>query len=467
MTKAILLRSSTLTLLGEADCAAVRLPLQGVAVFAHDPQQKRGFAYLWSQAAAVDLPQFLKLLAGQGVANASLEFKVVLCQSASAALRSLVSKLPRSQLIENCPPDQVSFYYAASGKLRVPQGAKRLRVVVVDDSKTIRDLLGKILGADESIEVVAAFANPLEALNEIPRLKPDVITLDIHMPEMNGIQLLEKIFAKTFIPTVMITSLSMEDGPEVLRALELGAVEYIQKPSFSDLEQASLLIREKIKAAATAKDRRRRLSASAGPQIQFPPATLSTHLIAIGSSTGGTEALRAVFEKFPAQIPPVIVVQHIPPVFSLAFAKRLNEILPFEVREAQDGDVLRPGLVLIAPGGRHVEVRSLAGELRVHVNDGAPVNRHKPSVDVMFESLTRVRDRRIVGVILTGMGADGARGLKLLRDQGARTIAQDEDSCVVYGMPREAVRAGAVEVVKPLDEIPGAIVDAMARRKVA
>lgn len=368
-----------------------------------------------------------------------------------------------------------AFFYAASAKFRVlrsaPQpknnSAQKIRVAIVDDSKTIRDLLEKILSADRAFEIVASFANPVEALEKIPALAPDVVTLDIHMPQMNGVELLQKLLQKKFIPAVMITSLAMEDGPDVLRALELGAVEYIQKPSFSEINQASILIRDKIRAAASAKKVQHSKQMASQGALKFSPAVIASHVVAIGSSTGGTEALRVLLTQFSGEIPPIVIVQHIPSVFSLALAKRLNELCAFEVKEAQDGDLLQAGRVLIAPGGFQMEIRQVGKDLKVQISDAPAVNRHKPSVDVLFSSLLKQKDRRVVAAILTGMGTDGAKGLLELKKSGARTIAQDEASCVVFGMPREAIKLGAADVVSPLGQIPREIIEATQRRRAA
>ncbi len=336
------------------------------------------------------------------------------------------------------------------------------RVLVVDDSETIRKLLSQIIEGDPDLECVGTVANPLEVDAAIQKLKPDVVTLDIHMPEMNGVELLKKeVIPKHRLPAVMISSLSKEDGTFVLDALEAGAVDYIQKPSMKELDQAVIVIREKIKSAASSKvfvrpekssfhTRPKATAALGQPDPNF--------LIAIGSSTGGTEALKVVLTSLPEKIPPIVIVQHIPPVFSKAFADRMNDLCPFEVKEAQDGDVVKPGRVLIAPGGFQMRLKEIAGELKVIVEDAPPMNRHKPSVDYMFDSIAAMRRKRVVGVILTGMGADGAKGLLKLKQAGAYTIGQDEESCVVYGMPREAAKIGAVMEVVTLTSVAEAIV---------
>lgn len=330
------------------------------------------------------------------------------------------------------------------------------KVLIVDDSKTIRQLLVKILSEDPLLEVVAETDKPLEVEKLIEKHKPDVITLDIHMPDMDGVTLLKRIQPKYKIPTVMISSISKEEGRQVLDALESGAIDYIQKPSMSDLREVAGQIRDRIKTAAHAKIRNRR---SVSRKTSASPLVDKQSLIVIGSSTGGTEAVREVLQGLPNEIPPILIVQHIPPVFSAAFASRLNDLFPFEVKEAAHGDEVLPNRVLIAPGGKQMAVKAANEKLIVVINDDAPVNRHKPSVDYLFQSVGNLGSKKVVSVILTGMGADGAREMKKLRDLGIKTIAQDKDSCVVFGMPQAAIQQGAIDHVLPLDQIASKILE--------
>jgi two-component system chemotaxis response regulator CheB len=340
-----------------------------------------------------------------------------------------------------------------------PRLERPIRVGIVDDSKPIRMLLQKMLAEAPGFEVVWEVGLPSQALREMQRLRPDVITLDLHMPEMNGVQLLESYMETMPIPTVVISSLSKDESPLVFAALENGAVDYVQKPSASDWGAATDLIVDKVRAAAQAKIQRKRAPAPQPRRLGSRPAA-SGLIVAIGGSTGGTEALREILTQLPAEIPPVVIVQHIPAVFSLALANRLNELCPFAVKEAEDGDELLPGRVLIAPGGRHLEVRRHGSALRAALLDSEPVNRHRPSVDVLFDSVAAVCGSAAIGVILTGMGADGARGMLAMREAGARTFAQDEESCVVFGMPKEAIRLGGVDKIVGLSEIPEALMRA-------
>jgi two-component system chemotaxis response regulator CheB len=334
---------------------------------------------------------------------------------------------------------------------------EKIRVLIVDDSSTIRLLLNKFLSNDPQILVVGMAERPSQVEDLILQQKPDVITLDINMPEMDGVTLLKQIFPKYHIPTIMISAISKEEGPQILEALEHGAVDYIQKPQSKDLVSVGASICESIKIAAQAQVKKKRAVAPQSRIVSsgYDPRTI----VLIGSSTGGTEALRQIFVELPAQIPPILVVQHIPAVFSKALADRLDSLCQFHVKEAQDGDLVEANKVLIAPGGMQMGIKKRGDQLRVELTQDAPVNRHKPSVDYLFDSMAQKNLKHLVGIILTGMGADGAKGLKTLRDQGARTIAQDKDSCIVFGMPREAIERGGAEFVLPLDGIPQKLVE--------
>ena len=249
-----------------------------------------------------------------------------------------------------------------------------------------------------------------------------------------------------------------------MEALENGAIDYIQKPSYEALDQTAPLIIEKIKIASQVKLKRRNPEVTVARRLDAKAFDFHT-VIAMGSSTGGTEALKEILIRLPESIPPIVIVQHIPAVFSLAFAKRMNELCPFEVKEAEDGDEVISNRVLIAPGGRQMKLDAKTGNLKVTINDGAPVNRHKPSVDVLFDSAAEILGGNALGVILTGMGTDGARGMLKMKNAGARTVAQDEASCVVFGMPREAIRMGGAMEVKPLLEIPELLVRWLSTKK--
>lgn len=360
---------------------------------------------------------------------------------------------------------------------------RKTRVLIVDDSAIVRKILTEALAAESDLEVVGTAPDPFIARDKIVALQPDVLTLDIEMPRMDGLTFLRKLMRHHPMPVIVISSLGQASCHAALEALRIGAVEVLAKPggpySVGDLR---LNLASSIRAAAAARVRRiasdapaaatTAPAASAAPPKSPAPAPApvalpapvptarpanAAKLIAIGASTGGTEAIREVLMRLPAQSPPIVIAQHIPPVFSMAFAKRLNEICQVEVREAVDGDELRPGLALVAPGDRHMLLVGSGRGYRVAVRDGPRVCWQRPSVDVLFASVAEAAGKDAVGAILTGMGSDGAHGLLRMKQTGARTIAQDEASCVVFGMPREAIRLGAADRVLPLDRIAAAI----------
>lgn len=370
------------------------------------------------------------------------------------------------------------FFHPSTGRLRVSKIEKnsldvssvvkrKIKVLVVDDSKTIQQLLKKILSSD-SIEVVGTALSAEEAFPLLSRLRPDVITLDIHMPGMNGVNFLEKFLPEFPIPTIMISSISLNEGDFVMKALELGAVDYIQKPTLEELTSQTEFIREKVKTAASIKiQRKAALKSNTRLNIAYKDSKSNHKIVAIGASTGGTEAVKTVLMSLPANIPPILIVQHIPPLFSAAFARRLNELCPFEVKEAVNGDKVLPGRVLIAPGGFQMELFISGGIQTVRIFEGEKVNRHRPSVDVLFDSVAKRIGKGALGVILTGMGDDGAKGLLNMRTAGAYTIGQDEASCVVYGMPRAAASLGGVQEVCPLNLVGEAIIKVLEKSKAA
>ncbi|RYH00955.1 chemotaxis response regulator protein-glutamate methylesterase [Salipiger sp. IMCC34102] len=347
--------------------------------------------------------------------------------------------------------------------------SSRKRVLIVDDSAVVRQTLSDIIGAHPRLEVMATANDPFQAAERLRRGLPDVIVLDVEMPRMDGITFLRRLMAQKPIPVVICSTLVGKGSSTFLAALEAGAVEIIQKPNLSTrqfLQESSIRIQDAVLAASHARLGRRREippAAKLSADAILAPATRSamvqtTHkVVAIGASTGGTEALRVVLEALPRTAPPVVVVQHMPEAFTANFARRLDELCQITVKEARDGDSVLPGQALIAPGGRHMLLTRSGANYRVEIKDGALVNRHRPSVDVLFRSVSRVAGANALGVIMTGMGDDGARGLKEMRDQGARTVGQDEASSVVYGMPAEAMRCGAVEVQAGLAEIPALV----------
>jgi two-component system chemotaxis response regulator CheB len=339
----------------------------------------------------------------------------------------------------------------------------KIRVLVVDDSATMRGLITAALNRDPDIEVVGAAGDPFEARGMIKALNPDVVTLDIEMPNMNGIEFLEKIMRLRPMPVVMVSSLTQAGAEMTLRALELGAVDCVAKPTLATNTADTLNeVAAKVKAAARASIRTK---TDDKPQVRRKDYMPSGDIVAIGSSTGGVEALLSILSLFPETCPPTVITQHMPATFTASFAARLDRASGAKVQEAADGALLEPGKVYVAPGGAtHLEVVRSAG-LRCRLTQGDPVSGHRPSVDVLFSSVAQAVGDKAVGAILTGMGRDGAQGLLAMRKAGARTVGQDEQSCVVYGMPRTAFELGAVEKQVSLSSIGQTILDLASARR--
>ena len=354
----------------------------------------------------------------------------------------------------------------------------KIRVVVVDDSALIRSLLSSLINAQTDMECIGVANDPYQAREMIRNLNPDVITLDVEMPRMDGLDFLEKLMRLRPMPVVMVSTLTERGAETTLRALELGAVDFVAKPRIGiaqGLQDMAAEIADKVRIASRARIGRRTVAVPPPPSATPLPAgapaagagtpplgkpvpvafsrSSTEKIVAIGSSTGGTEALREVLTVLPADCPAVMVTQHMPPGFTKSFADRLNSLCKMHVKEAEHGERVLPGHVYIAPGGHHLALGRSGANYVVEIDDGPPVNRHRPSVDVMFRSVARHAGRNAIGVILTGMGRDGADAMKKLRDAGAYNIGQDEASCVVYGMPREAAAVGAVHEVLPLQKI--------------
>ena len=349
----------------------------------------------------------------------------------------------------------------------------KIHVLIVDDSSVVRQTLSEILNSDPGIEVMATAGDPFIAAEKIKEQLPDVITLDIEMPRMDGLTFLQKIMAQRPIPVVICSSLAEEGSETALKALEYGAVEIITKPRMGTkryLEESKIRICDAVKAAAMARPKRLtkpcvvqpKLTADAVIAKSTTKAMIDTteKVVAIGASTGGTEALRVFLETLPMDTPGMVIVQHMPEHFTTSFAKRLDDLCRVSVKEAQDNDTVIRGRVLIAPGNYHTLLKRSGARYYVEVREGPLVCRHRPSVDVLFRSTARYAGRNAVGVIMTGMGDDGARGMLEMKEAGAYTFAQNEDTCVVFGMPQEAIKRGAVNSVLPLE----AIADAVLRR---
>jgi two-component system chemotaxis response regulator CheB len=343
----------------------------------------------------------------------------------------------------------------------------RIRVVVVDDSALVRGLLGEIINRQPDMQCVGAAADPMAARELIRAVNPDVITLDVEMPRMDGIDFLSRLMRLRPTPVVMVSTLTERGADVTLRALELGAVDFVSKPRLGVVEGLQGLaddITEKIRVASRAHVRRLATPAATAtaqqPVAQRPAmGRLSTEkLIFIGASTGGTEATKTLLTELPVDSPAILITQHMPAGFTTSYARRLDSLCQIRVKEAVDGERLLPGSAYLAPGGLHLSVERSGANYLARVRDGEPVNRHKPSVEVLFESAARVVGPNALGVMLTGMGADGAQAMRAMRDAGSYNICQDEASCVVFGMPREAIARGAAHEVLPLARIAVALV---------
>lgn len=339
-----------------------------------------------------------------------------------------------------------------------------IKVLIVDDSAIVRKIFTEELSKEQGIEIVGTAPDPYVARDKIVRLQPDVVTLDIEMPRMDGITFLKKLMKYYPLPVIIVSSLTPQGGKLALEAIESGAVEVMSKPggsySVGDMRQQ---LADKIRAAARARVVQRKEEAL----VEESPAKVDNRalkettnkVIAIGASTGGTEALKKVLTQFPVTIPGIVVVQHMPPNFTTAFAERLNGLCEIAVKEAEDGDSVLPGRALIAPGNYHMLLRRSGARYYVSVKTGPMVCHQRPSVDVLFNSSAHYAGANAIGVIMTGMGADGSQGMLEMRQAGARTIGQDEASCVVYGMPKEAAKVGAVEKVAPLERIAQEVIN--------
>lgn len=354
---------------------------------------------------------------------------------------------------------------------------ERIKVLIVDDSAVVRQVLTATLGKDPMIEVIGAASDPVFAIDKMNRQWPDVIVLDVEMPRMDGVTFLRKIMKEHPTPVVICSSLTEKGAETTMQALSAGAVSIITKPKMGlkqFLQDDSESIIAAVRAAGQARVRRSTIPLQAVAETVVQPkltadvilpagstamAETTERVVALGTSTGGTQALERVLCALPRVCPGIVIVQHMPEKFTAAFADRLNSICQIDVKEAQHGDRVIPGKALIAPGGRHMLMKRNGAYYHVEVVDGPPVSRHRPSVDVLFRSVARAAGKNALGIIMTGMGDDGARGLKEMNDAGARTLAQDEDSCVVYGMPKEAVKLGGVDRSLSLSEIPHAIMN--------
>jgi len=335
---------------------------------------------------------------------------------------------------------------------------EKIKVLCVDDSALIRGLMSEIINSQPDMEVVAVAPDPLVARDLIKRHDPDVLTLDVEMPRMDGIDFLERLMRLRPMPVVMVSSLTRAGSEITLRALELGAVDFVQKPELgirSGLLEYGELIADKIRAAARSRPRRIENRERAAPPALAPVMVSSEKLVILGASTGGPEAIRQVLQPLPANSPAILIAQHMPAGFTRSFAERLNRLCRIGVKEAEDGERVLPGHAYIAPGDRHLKLARSGANYLVQLDPGPAVNRHRPSVDVLFHSAAQQAGRNAIGVLLTGMGRDGAAGLLAMREAGAPTLAQDEQTSLVFGMPREAIALGAASEVVALPDVAG------------
>ncbi|MGU3415878.1 chemotaxis response regulator protein-glutamate methylesterase [Enterobacteriaceae bacterium C34A] len=344
---------------------------------------------------------------------------------------------------------------------------KRIRVLAVDDSALMRNLLSTIVSQQPDMEMVGTAPDPIIAREMIKKLNPDVLTLDIDMPRMDGLEFLSRLMRLRPMPVVMISSLTTRGSKATLAALEQGAVDFLPKPDHQvagDLERWAQQVAEKLRVAAKATPGRQQTGQSQRSVLPGIRATQES-LIAIGASTGGTEALRRVLMPLPVDCPGIVIAQHMPSGFTRSFAQRMDSLCQIAVREAEDEEPVAPGTALIAPGDRHLEIVRRAKGYVVRLSDAPAVNRHRPSVDVLFDAVARQAGRHASAALLTGMGSDGARGLLNLRQAGAFTLAQSEATCVVFGMPREAIALGAASEVADLDDISARLLESFSRKK--
>ena len=347
-----------------------------------------------------------------------------------------------------------------------------IKVLIVDDSALMRALLTEIIAGAPDLDVVGAAPDPIAAREMIKALNPDVLTLDVEMPRMDGLEFLDRLMRLRPMPVVMISSLTDRGSEVTLQALEIGAVDFVAKPRAENVTLLQLYadeIRDKIRAAYGAHPKRRgagpspAAAAAAGPG--FSSRLLQENLIAIGASTGGTEAIKEVLTRLPPDMPGIVMAQHMPEAFTGSFARRLDSLSRLTVVESQGGERIAPGHAYLAPGHSHLLVRRVGGHFVTELSQSAPVNRHRPSVDVLFRSVADQAKGHAIGVILTGMGKDGAQGLLEMRKAGAWNIGQDEESCVVYGMPREAANVGAVDEVASLTDVAGRILSRLRQQE--
>lgn len=459
----------------------------GLVISVYDSKHKFGGICHLSQSTE-ELISLLKKFKSQGSTPESLVLKLVGGKTIKAIqltthTRELARELGLNiateslhdvggrELIFSTKTGELQYRIAeiSNSKIR-SQLAKKIKVLIIDDSLPIRKVIRKMLESEPQFEIVGEAKDPIDGEILRKSKNPDVITLDLHMPRQDGVSYIKQLMKNDPTAIIVITDYDLKNTGPVMDALDAGAFDYIQKPNFSQLTEVGEILISKIREAAkvdTAKLSMFRSSARGAKDMRsvekksFNNYNLSIEnsaVIAIGASTGGTEALKVVLGSLPAEIPPILVVQHMPPVFTKSFAERLNELCPFHVKEAEDGERVLPGCVYIAPGGFHMGVVGSSPNLKIQLSSGPPENRFRPSVDFLFRSIGKIKRIKKFAVILTGMGNDGAQELLNLRQQGAHTIAQDESTSVVFGMPKVAIDLGAAQEVKRLDQIGPSLV---------
>ncbi len=448
----------------------------------YNETKKTGKAIVLTGSAELKNFSLPQVLADLAQASDKIWMKIVGPQDGIDAIKNLVKQ--KITIRNECAVKQNAltvFFYPTLGRLRIsentpsvvtpliqpkvePKPLGKCRVLIVDDSATIRKLLTKILNQEYGFEIAGEAANVNEAEAFLKTQTADVMTLDIHMPGMDGLTYLQTLNGRDHPPVVLISSVSAEDAIKVFKCLEMGAFDYIEKPKGMQLEGEADRIRETVRAAKLQKKKVVKAAPSAVSVCK--ESQDSRALIAIGASTGGVEALQVVLKQFPKDCPPVVIVQHIPAYFSLAFANRLNDSCAIDVKEGADGDILQRGHAYVAPGGKQMKVRKADGTWKIEITDDPPENRFQPSVDYLFRHLSTFDPSvKIVAAILTGMGQDGARGMQDLKNIGTHTIAESEETAVVYGMPRAAIENGSAIEVQPLPNIAKAIFKGFEKRK--
>lgn len=467
-------------------------------------RDKGDFCSSYFSSFQTDLREYLKQLKNEGCKRDEIRTRLVLLctrQSPSFAKWMQLSRnlelflqkfgiVLRKQILDPTEAEEIRIQDRQGLRLHVRRSdhgqtevgphhlQKKIRLVIVDDSPSMRATIRKMIDGEQDIECVGEAADPIEAEEKFAEWKPDVMTLDMQMPRMDGESYLRKLMERQFRGVIMISGAERPDGDRALNCLSLGAVDFLLKPNRNELNHFQSHLLEKLRVAAQVSQRARsgaiawrdERSASHGPapgaaRFHAWERSAPDQLIVMGASTGGTVALAEVLMQLPPDMPPILIVQHIPPVYSASFAARLDRLCALTVYEAADCQAIESGCVYVAPGDRHLEIRIGKDGMRTRLNDGEPVNRHKPSVDVLFSSVTSELAPRAVGVLMTGMGADGAQGLLRMKQMGARTLTQDEASCVVYGMPRAAVRLGASEEEVKLSRIADRLVQLTRMRK--